>query len=319
MGVALRSVVTLPPVGDPDDDLLGPHGLAGAQKLGHRELAQGNLTAVGPPEGHHVEEVPQRLVRIAQAVDDPSSLLVEGFRGARHGVENEHSDGGCVDQGLKVCPGPLLLPVPSGVGDGHRRLGGEEDQRLLVLPRELSSVRPVSQIDCADTDPPVTNRGHQQGGRRYGGQELGHVQCSQVAVYVRDPQGLGKTAEVLEEPQPFRHVPEPLVLLVGQAGDDEVSRVPVLSKDGDRPVARGGERPCAVHHALQHGVEIEVLRDAKAGLAQAGEALLQIPYPLVSSIRPVQLRLLDWSAGGGRTGASRANYAIFAQWLQIVT
>ena len=35
--------------------------------------------------------------------------------------------------------GHLLLPVAAGVGDGHRRLGGEHQQRVLILLGELQT------------------------------------------------------------------------------------------------------------------------------------------------------------------------------------
>ena len=55
MGVALTRVVTLSPVGGLEDDLLGPHRLSRAQPLGQGELHQGDLPAVGPPEGQHLQ------------------------------------------------------------------------------------------------------------------------------------------------------------------------------------------------------------------------------------------------------------------------
>ena len=278
-----------PPVGNADDHLLGPQHLAGAQRLHDRELPQRDHPPVGPPEGHRGEQVLGRLAGAEQAVDDPHGLPVQGLRGSRDGVEDHHAHRGGVYEGLEVGPGPPFLPVPASIGDGHGRLGGEEHQRLFVLPRELPAVLFMAQVDRADSNPPMADRSHQQGGQRHGGHEVRHAQFSQVAVDIRDPQRLGKAAEVLEESQPFRHVPQPLVLLPGHTGDDEIGRLGAISNDGDRPVARGGERPCTVHHTLQHGVEVEVFGDAKTGLAQAREALLQLAYPSVSIARSVQV------------------------------
>ena len=45
------------------------------------------------------------------------------------------------DQGLRVGPRPLLVPVRAGVGDGRRRLRREQHQKLLVGVRELGPRR----------------------------------------------------------------------------------------------------------------------------------------------------------------------------------
>ncbi len=95
----------------------------------------------------------------------------------------------------------------------------------------------MGQVDRAHPGLLVADGSDQQGGRRHGGQEIRHVQGSQVAGYIRDPQGLLQAAEVLEEPQPFRHVPQPLVLFLRQAGDDEVRQVPGFVENGDGRVA----------------------------------------------------------------------------------
>ena len=66
-----------PPVRHGQDDLLGAHGLPGAQRLGQGEVLQGDLSPVSAPYGQYFEEMLNGLVRIEQAVDDPLGLPVE--------------------------------------------------------------------------------------------------------------------------------------------------------------------------------------------------------------------------------------------------
>ena len=137
----------------------------------------------------------------------------------------------------------------------------------------------MGEVDGADPNPQVADRGHQQGARRHGGQEVGHVQHLQVTGYVRDPQGPLQPAEVLEEAQSLGHVPEPLVLLLREAGGDEGGVPEDFARDGDCAVAGGRQRAGAVHDLLEHRVEVQALVNAEAGLAQTREALLQLLYP----------------------------------------
>ena len=58
-------------------------------------------------------------------------------------------------------PDPLLLPVPAGVGDDQRRLGGEHHQGLLVLLGELPLL--LADVDGSDVLAPVTERSGQNG------------------------------------------------------------------------------------------------------------------------------------------------------------
>ena len=128
-----------PAVGDADDDLLGPHRLARAERLCQGKLPQRDFPPVSAPEGQHVEELLRRLAGVCEAVDEPSPLPVEGHRDAGPGVEHHDAHRRGVDQRLKVGPGPLLLPVPPRIGDGHSRMGREHRQGLLVILRELPS------------------------------------------------------------------------------------------------------------------------------------------------------------------------------------
>ena len=262
-------------VGDDESHLLGPHRLAGAHHSGQGQFHHGRLLPVGPPDGQTIQQLLRRLVRTAQSVHDAQGLPVEGGRGSRPHVEDHHAHGGGVDQGLQAGSGPPLIAVAPGVGDGHGRLGGEHHQRLLVLDTELTTRLPVSQVDDAHALSLVADRRHQQGVKRHRRQQLGQVQRSQVACYVRHPQGLRDSAEILEEPPSLGQVPKSPVLRHRQAGDDEVGRLPGSAGDGERPVAGASQGACCVHRFLEHGVEVQALVDAEAGRAQTGQPLPQ--------------------------------------------
>ena len=82
---------------------------------------------------------------------------------SRPGVQDHDAHRRGVDQGLQVGPGPLLVPVAAGVGDDHRRLGGEHDQGLLIFLAELSPALPLGHVEVADALAPVEDRRGQEG------------------------------------------------------------------------------------------------------------------------------------------------------------
>ena len=149
------------PVGGLEHDLLGPHRLPRAQPLGQGELLQGDLPPVGPPEGQHLQQLLRRPAGRAQAADDPSRLPVDRRQAARPRVEDQDAHGRGVHQGLQVRPGPLFLPVPAGVGDDQRRLGGEHHQGLLVLGGELHLL--LADVDGPDALTQVADGRGQKG------------------------------------------------------------------------------------------------------------------------------------------------------------
>ena len=105
----------------------------------------------------------------------------------------------------QVSPGPLLVPVPAGVGDDQRRLGREHDQNLFVFARELPPRFLLRHVEVADALAPVEDRRRQKGHDRPHGQgraELGKAKRPDVAEQVREPQRLRDAAEVFEEPHP---------------------------------------------------------------------------------------------------------------------
>ncbi|MCY4580285.1 MAG: hypothetical protein OXD31_14730, partial [Chloroflexi bacterium] len=56
------------------------------------------------------------------------------------------------------------------------------------------------------------------------------------------------------------------------ARGDELQQLTPFVQGGDAGRPGPGQRAGPVHHPLQHGVGFQVLCDAQAGLAQAGEA-----------------------------------------------
>ena len=282
------------PVRGPQDDLLGVHRLPGHQPLGQGELLQGDLPPVGPAEGQHLQQLLRRAARLAQAADDPPRLPVDGADFAGAGVEDQDAHRRGVHQGLQVGPGPLLLPMPAGVGDDQGRLGGEHHQGLLVLGGELDLL--LTHVDAPDALPPVTERRRQEGqGRahRHRRAELGQAQLPGVAVEVPPPQRFADSAELFEEEHPVGKFGELPGLIGSQPGIEEVLYPPRVVQEGDDPVARPGQRPGAVQDPLEHRPEVQALVDAQAGLAEAGQSLPQgliFPGQLICVFHPPDLR-----------------------------
>ena len=182
-------------------------------------------------------------------------------------------------QGLQVGPGSLLVPVPAGVGDDQRRLGGEHDQGLLVFGGELHIL--LAHVEGPDALPQVANGRGKKGKRRahrHRRLKLRKAQGADVAVEVPQTQRLRNPAEVLEEHHPFGQVREPPVLLRSQPGGYKVLYLPRLIQQGDDAVARPGQGAGAVQHPLEHRVEVEALVDAQTGLAEAGQPVAQLRY-----------------------------------------
>ena len=107
------------------------------EPMRQRELLDGYLPPVLAPDSQHGQQLLRCLFRGPEAVYQPPGLPVEGLGPSGHCVEDHHAHRRGVDQGLQVGPGLSFLPVSAGVGDHQRRLGGEHDQGLFVLPTEL--------------------------------------------------------------------------------------------------------------------------------------------------------------------------------------
>ena len=304
MGGGVEQRPDAPAVGHRQDYLLGPHRLGDAQRLGQRQLIQGDLPAVVPADCHDLQELLGRLVRVSQAVDDPSHLPVDRHGLSRPGVEDHHAHGRGVYERLQVGPDPQLLPQPPGVGDDQRRLGGEHDQRLLVLGAELPARLSLRKEDMAHPLPHVKDRRRQQrqrGSHLHGRLEVGKALRPDVAQQVGQSQGSLAPAEVLEEPHPVLQRPHRLGFLCGQPGGQEVLYIPGVVQQDEGPVAGAGEGPGAVQDPLQHGVQFQALVDAQADLAQPGQPVsggLDLP---ALAIVVIHLRTSAWA--GGSTSA----------------
>lgn len=110
-----------------------------------------------------------------------------------------------------------------------------------------------------------------------------------VGASVVHPQRIGGGHEVREDPGPAR---QPTSCSCSASLVPEVSnrfQAALFVHGGDDAVAGSRETGGGVEHPLQHRLELEALVDADTGLAQAGEALFQLPYPAVSLVRSVQL------------------------------
>ena len=267
-----------PAVGDRQRDLLGAHGLGAAQLLRHRELGQGDLAAVAAAAGDHAEQLLDRRLRHAQRLDDPPRLPVERHEPAAPAVEDGDAYRARLDQGLEVGPGPPLVAVRAGVGDGRRRLRGEQDQDLLVGARELRPALLLAEEEVADVDVAVP---HRRALHRLRHDQLGReAQLPDVGRQVRHPQRLGQVPEVREEPRSVRPRGHHRVHAGGEAGGDEVLRLPGVVDGSDHAVAGAGQRAGAVDDLAQDGLEVEAGADAQDGRRQARDAVLEHPVPL---------------------------------------
>ena len=263
---------------DAHDDLLEADDLAGAEEVREREVAEGDLASVRPHERQHVQELFRRLVGLPEVVDDACRLPVERLRRPRPGIEDDDADRGGVDQGLEIGASPLFVPVRAGVRDDHRGVRGEHRQGLLVVEREVPAVLPLGDVDVADVAAAVEDRRSEEGHDGIDGEreaEPGEPHRPGVAVEIVDPERLGGAADGVEELPPLGKLPEPLGLLGGHPGGEEVLHFARIVRQGHDPVAGSRQRARRVENLLQHRVEVEALVDAPAGLAEARETLPQ--------------------------------------------
>ena len=248
--------------------------------------------------GQNLQQGLRRLAGVAQALNDAADFPVEGHWRPGPGVEDGHPHRGGVYQRLQVGPGPPLLPVAVGVGDGQGCLGSEEHQRVLILPGEPLLARLVRQVEVAHPGALETDGRAEEAAQR----SQGRADCRQtqglvgVGGEVGHPQGFRQTAQVGEELRSPGQVHEPPVGLLGQARGNEGLELPRAVGDGEAAAAGPGEQARPVHHPVQDGVQVQVLGDAQAGFAQAGETIPQGCYLQVPMVRWVQ------AATSARTG-----------------
>ena len=94
-----------------------------------------------------------------------------------------------------------------------------------------------------------------------------------VAEQIPQPQWPRGRAKVLEELRSSRPVPQLPGLFGSQARGEQSLHFSGLINEGDDAILGVSQRPGALQHLSQDGLEFEALIDAQAGLAQPGEAL----------------------------------------------
>ena len=254
------------PVGNRERNLLGPHRLGAAQRARERELVERDLAPVGAPAGDDLEQLLGGLAGAAQALDDASGLAVERDQVAGPGIEHHDADRRGLDQGLQAGAGALLGAVGARVGDRRRGLRGEQHQDLLILVGELRAAFLVDQVEIADMRAAMAHRRALEGLRW---QTVGReAEAAHVVGHIRQAHRSRKVAEIFKEPRPVGPFHQRAVLLVGQARGDEVLGRARLVDGRDGAVARGGERAGALHHLVEHGLEVETRADAQARRTQ---------------------------------------------------
>ena len=80
---------------------------------------------------------------------------------------------------------------------------------------------------------------------------------------------------MLEEPRALGSLREPPVLVGGEARGDQVLRGARLVDGGDGGEAGAGERPGALDHLVEDGLEVEARTDPQARRAERRDALAQ--------------------------------------------
>ena len=186
--------------------------------------------------GGNAQQFLRGAARREQALDDSPCLPIERHRSAGPRIEGHHAHRRGLDQGFQVGPGAPLVLVRAGVGDGRRRLRGEQDEDLFVLAGELLSAFLVAEEEVADVRAPVAHRGSLQGLRRQqlGEQGGGDAERPDVGGHIPQSQRRRQVLEALEEPLPVGPDGQLPVLVGRDAGGDEVPDLPALVEGRDR-------------------------------------------------------------------------------------
>ena len=271
-----------PSVGDRDLDLLRADRLCIAECVAERDIAESGLALVAAPVGDDLQELLRGSIRIPQHLDEPPRLAVERHRTAGPDIEHHHRDGRGVDQGLQISPGPLPVAVGACVGERHRRLRGKQHQHLLVLLGERLPVPLLAEEEVPDMYASMAHRRRQEGLRQ------------------RELVGVAERADVvgqIRRSQRPRQIPR--MLVVRQAGGDELLDPPGIVDGGDHCVARASQRTGAVDDLAQDGVEVKARGGAQDRRVELRIALAQrrdLPPRLVGTgqrsipLRPGALR-----------------------------
>ena len=96
-----------------------------------------------------------------------------------------------------------------------------------------------------------------------------------MALEVVHPHGGRQPAEVSEELVALRHLGQPAVFFGSGTGAEEGVFVSGVVDGGDDAVASAGEGTGAVEDLPEDVVQVQALVDVEAGLAEAGETVLQ--------------------------------------------
>ena len=155
----------VPAVRHREHHLLGANRLGAVVELLHqRQLGERDLASIRTVAGNDAQQLFQGAARREQAGDDSPYLPIERHRCAGPRLEDRHAHRRGLDEGLEVRPGAALVLVRAGVGDGRRRLRGEQHEDLFVLAGELLSAVLVAEEEVADVRAPVAHRGSTHSG-----------------------------------------------------------------------------------------------------------------------------------------------------------
>ena len=256
-------------------DFLGAHRGGVAECADQGDFRERDLAAVREAAGQHLEQIARSAARGVQSLDDAPRLPVDRHRARGPRVEHDDADRRSLDQGLEVRPGALFVAPRACVCDRGGSLGGEEHERLFILPGEFRGALLAGEEEAAHVLAPVAHRGDLEGPGRH--RVLRTAVREDFGRQVGETHRPRKVPEVLEESRLFGPLRQLPVLLVGEAGGDKFAHLARLVGGGDDTVARAGERAGAVDDLLQHGGEIQTRIDAQDGRAQRSHPLLGPP------------------------------------------
>ena len=301
-------------LGNREHDLLAAHRLAAAQLLCERKLGEDDLVPVRTPARDLRQQIPQRPPRRVQALHDPPGFVIEGQHIAGAAVEDHDADRRGFDQGLQIGPSAVLVAVGTGVGDRRGRLRGEQYQDLFVLAGERFAACLGAEKEAAHVHVAIVHRRALE--RDRGDRPRGVAERAYVGGYIRLPQRPRQVAEVLEQPPPVRPVHQSPKVGIGESGGREVLDPAGFVDGGDRAEPGAGQGAGALHHLVEHVLEVETGVDAQDGSAQPCDALAQrFVLPLEPAAAHVALRRRRLDRGAGR----RSGIAPWRRWSHQAT
>ena len=255
-----------PPVRHRQYDLLRAHGLRVHQALREGKLVERNLAPVRALALHHFQQVVHGLVRRAQTFHYPLGLPVDRHRSSQPRVDYHHTHRRRLHQCFEISARPPLVAMGARIVDGRCRLGGKQHQQLLVLAREVRSVRLFRNQETTHLLAVVEHRHRLKRLRR--NQLREEAVLVHVVRQVRQLQRSRPVAQVRQQSWPVRPFHEPALLVDRESGGHKVAHHARLVKDNNYSVARIGKRAGAVNDLLQHGGEVQTRTDAQDRRAQ---------------------------------------------------